>query len=94
MVFTYEIVFQDEIDIYKIYDIINNSIKYDSGWYINLSGKQFKNSLGIYLRNDNTIINIRIFPKEIRMISSKEFKHNDILEILKRQLHINENIEN
>nr|WBF71045.1 hypothetical protein [Megavirus caiporensis] len=94
MIFRHKIIFQNELDIYKIYETINNVVKHDSGWYINLSGKQFKNSIGIYLRNNDTIINVRIFPQEIRMISSKDFNQNDILEILKRQLCIDENIEN
>ncbi|AGD92115.1 hypothetical protein LBA_00195 [Megavirus lba] len=94
MVYRHKFIFQNNLDVYKIYEAINNAVKYDSGWYINLSGKQFKNSVGIYLRNADTIINIRIFIKEIRIISSKDFKCQDILEILKRQLPINEKIEN
>ncbi|AEX61300.1 hypothetical protein mvi_200 [Megavirus vitis] len=94
MVYRHKFIFQNNLDIYKIYEVINNAVKYDSGWYINLSGKQFKNCVGIYLRNDDAVINVRIFPKEIRMISSKDFECQDILEILKRQLPINEKIEN
>ncbi|QGR53706.1 hypothetical protein [Moumouvirus maliensis] len=82
MAYSYTINLNTIIDVPEIYNVIQDKNKLDSEWLIYLSSKQFKNSVGINIKNNFTIINCRIFNNRLNLISSKQFDFNFVTKIL------------
>ncbi|AVL94564.1 hypothetical protein ma178 [Moumouvirus australiensis] len=82
MAYNYTINLNINIDVFEIYNVIHDMKKLDSEWLMYLSSKQFKNSVGINIKNNSMIINCRIFNNRLNLISSKQFDFGNVIQKL------------